>query len=59
LNKKPERIRLKTLNSAITLEQALKNYGVPAARVKEIAILNGMELTQKLPKGTIIKILGT
>ncbi len=59
LNKKPERIRLKTLNSALTLEQALKNYGVPAARLKEIAILNGMELTQKLTSGTIIKIIGT
>lgn len=59
LNKKPERIRLKTVNSTITLEQALKNYGVPAARLKEISILNGMELTQKLTSGTIIKIIGT
>lgn len=58
LNKKPERIRIKTLNSAVTLEQALKNYNMPATRLEELAILNGMQLADKLNAGTLIKVFG-
>ncbi len=58
INKKPERIRIKTTNVAITLEQALKNYNMPATRMEELAILNGMQLTDKLTAGTLIKVFG-
>lgn len=58
LNKKPERVRIKTLASATTLEQALRSFGTPAARLNELAILNGMNLTDRLEKGTLIKVVG-
>ncbi len=58
INKKPERIRVKTMNTSIALEQALKNYNMPAARLEELAILNGMQLTDKLATGTLIKVFG-
>ena len=58
INKKPERIRVKTINTAITLEQALKSYNMPANRLEELAILNGMQLTDKLSTGTLIKVFG-
>ncbi|CAN5672863.1 M48 family metalloprotease [soil metagenome] len=58
INKKPERIHIKTINSNITVEQALKDYAVPVTRLNELAILNGMKLTDRITPGTMIKILG-
>jgi predicted Zn-dependent protease len=58
LNKKPERIRLKTISQASSLEQALKRLGVPEKRHNEIAVLNAMKLKDKLEPGTLIKIIG-
>jgi predicted Zn-dependent protease len=57
LNKKPERIRLKTISNPVTLEQALKSYNVPASRMEELAILNGMQMNQRIAQGTMIKII--
>ncbi|CAN5162140.1 M48 family metalloprotease [soil metagenome] len=58
INKQPDRIRIKTLTKTITLEQALRNYGTTAARLNELAILNGMKLTDQVPAGTMIKVIG-
>ncbi|TCJ18960.1 peptidase M48 [Flaviaesturariibacter flavus] len=58
LNRKPERVRLRTVGSATTLRQALTGFGVPQARLEELAILNGMQLTDNLAAGTLIKTVG-
>jgi predicted Zn-dependent protease len=58
LNKKPERVHIKTVNQATTLEQALRGFGVQQKRLDEMAILNGMKLKDKLTSGTLIKIIG-
>lgn len=58
LNKKPERVHIKTVTGATTLEQALRNFGTPAARLNELAILNGMNLSDRLAAGTLIKVVG-
>ena len=58
LNKKAERIRIKTVSANTTLEQALRKYAVPANRLNELAILNGMALTDAVSAGTMIKIIG-
>ena len=57
INKKPQRVRIKTVNSATTLAQAFRNYNVPTNRHEEFAILNGMLLTDNVPAGTLIKII--
>lgn len=57
LNKKPERVRIKTINSNMTLAQAFRQYNVPEKRLEELAILNGMKLTDTIPKGMLIKII--
>ncbi|MCY7422306.1 MAG: hypothetical protein LH478_11255, partial [Chitinophagaceae bacterium] len=57
LNKKPERIRLKTTTTAGTLQQALVIYAIPKNRLEEIAILNGMKLTDQLERGKLIKVV--
>ena len=58
LNRKPERIHLKTVANAGTLEQVLRGYNMPAPRLNELAVLNGMNLTDRVVQGTIIKIVG-
>ena len=59
INKKPERIRIKTINSNITLEQALRNYSVTdSKRLQELSILNGMKLTDRVTPGMMIKTIG-
>ena len=57
LNKRPERIRIKTVTGNQTLAQALRSYNVPDRRSEEFAILNGMKLTDNLTSGTLIKII--
>ncbi|MGI8634550.1 MAG: hypothetical protein ACR2KZ_04020, partial [Segetibacter sp.] len=57
INRKPERVRIKTVHKAGTLEQQLQQYKVPAKRLEEMAILNGMTLKDQLPVGTLIKVI--
>ncbi|MGZ5133806.1 MAG: M48 family metalloprotease [Flavitalea sp.] len=57
INKKPERVQLKTIRNATTLEQAFRDNRVDAKRLEEMAILNGMKLTERLEAGTIIKVI--
>ena len=42
INKKPERIRIKTVQQDGTLAQALKHHGTSDKRMEEVSILNGM-----------------
>ncbi|WP_245318712.1 M48 family metalloprotease [Hymenobacter elongatus] len=58
LNRQPERIRIKTVKTSTTLAAALAANGVPSARREELAILNGMQLTTRLPAGTLFKAVG-
>lgn len=58
INKKATRIRIRTVNSATTLANALRSYGMPQDRMEELAILNGMQLSDVVPSGMMIKILG-
>ena len=57
LNKKAERVRIKTVASAMTLAQFFRQYNIPEARLEELAILNGMKLTDNIVKGSLIKII--
>lgn len=57
LNKQPDRIRIKPVNNAGTLRDALRNYHVPEKRFEELAILNGMALNDRMERGKLIKVL--
>ena len=37
--------------------QSLRGFGVPDKRLEEMAILNGLQLKDNLPSGTLIKII--
>lgn len=57
LNRQPERISVKTVSQTTTLENALRSFGVPEARLKEMSIVNGMELNATVQQGTLLKAL--
>ena len=57
LNKKPDRVQLKTVKTSTTLAQALIQNKVDSKRHEEFAILNGMKLTDRVDAGTIIKVI--
>ena len=58
LNKRPETIKIVSNPRQQSVGQALANAGVPQARVREMAILNGMEVNQTIPAGMLFKALG-
>nr|WP_152425264.1 M48 family metalloprotease [Nafulsella turpanensis] len=57
LNRQPERIRIKTVQRAGTLAEALRRHGVPEERMEELALLNGMELTDPVEAGLLFKVI--
>ena len=58
LNRKPEVVRIKSLSQPMTLQAAFQSFNMPAERFEELAILNGMLLSDKLSKGSLIKVIG-
>ncbi|SHF77949.1 Putative Zn-dependent protease [Mariniphaga anaerophila] len=58
LNVKPRRIQVKKVQQNMTVANAFKYFGVPQDQMQELALLNNMELTDRLQKGKLIKIVG-
>lgn len=56
LNRQPQKIRIKAATGNTTLASALAANGIPSKRYEEMAILNGMQTSTQLPKGTLFKI---
>lgn len=57
LSKLPERIRIKTVRQSGTLKQALSSFNVADKRMDETSILNGMQLTDRVLQGSLIKVI--
>ena len=57
LNRQPERIEIKTVPQNMTLAQAFQRFNVKDTRMEELAILNGMQLTDPVTKGMLIKVV--
>ncbi len=57
LNKKPERIRIKEVQRSGSVADVLGYYGVPESQKKNIALLNNMNLSDRLVGGDLIKII--
>lgn len=58
INKKPERVRIKTVAQSTSLSQALQSFGTPSNRLEELAVLNGLQLNDRVDKGMLIKVIG-
>ncbi len=54
---RPDRIRIHATRRSGTLEDALRSFNVPNEKLKEMALLNGGELSQIIPANTLIKVV--
>jgi predicted Zn-dependent protease len=59
INVQPDRIRLRTVQASQTLETFLRSSGVANEKLKEVALLNGKDLTEKISANTLIKVVET
>ena len=57
INVQPDRIHIESITSPTTLSAALRNAGIKSDRFNEMAILNGMQLSDQLQRGQLIKVL--
>lgn len=57
LNVQPKRIRVEEVRAAATLREALSSLGVPSNSQEEHAVLNGMDLSDRVTRGTLIKVI--
>jgi predicted Zn-dependent protease len=57
VNVKPDRIRIKNVKRSGTLKSVLQSYKMPNDRLEEIAILNGMKLTDQVKTGEMVKVI--
>lgn len=57
INVRPKKISIKTVRQGGTLESVLQQYNAKPDEMDDLALLNGMELTDRLEPGTLIKTL--
>jgi len=57
LNKQPNRIRIKQVNRTTTVQEALQGYGIKGDAIKKVALLNNLDPSESIQKGTLIKII--
>lgn len=57
INVQPDKIYVKPVARDGSLQAALSYYKMPTSKMKELAILNGMELNSPVKKGDLIKIV--
>jgi len=58
LNVKPKRIKVVQVPATAALSQTFKSLKVSENQMKELALLNNLELTDRVEKGKLIKIIG-
>jgi predicted Zn-dependent protease len=58
LNVQPKRINVRRVQRASTLAQALDSFGVPQSQMDDLALLNNMELTDRVQAGKLLKTIG-
>ncbi len=58
LNVKPKKIIVKKVQRAGTLADVFSSYGIPRNQMDNLALLNNMELTDRIQSGKLIKIIG-
>jgi len=58
INVKPKRVLVRKVTRSGSLADAFKNLGVPQPLMNELALLNNLELTDRVEAGRLIKIIG-
>ena len=58
INVQADHVRLRTVLFDGTLNDALRSFGVAESKYKELSILNGLALSDRVSSGTMIKVIG-
>ena len=58
INRKPERILVKTVPKSGTFADVMTGFGMPNKRIEELGTVNSMKATDPVEKGSLIKIFG-
>jgi predicted Zn-dependent protease len=58
INVKPKKILVRKVQKTGTLSDAFTSFGVPQKQMKELALLNNLELTDRVQAGRMIKTIG-
>ncbi len=57
LTKKPLRVRIERVRQSGDLASVLRSFKTPDDKMKELAILNGMKLEDRLASGSLVKVV--
>jgi predicted Zn-dependent protease len=57
INVQPDRVRIRPAQTTQTLADLLRSFGVAEAKLQEVALLNGKNLSERIPAGTLIKVV--
>lgn len=57
INVQPNKLRVKKVTSSGNLRRVLQRYKVPSDKLEEMAVINGMQLTDPVSAGTLIKVV--
>lgn len=57
LNRKPDRIRIKTVARTAAFKDVMKSFGMPDSRLDELGILNQLQANDQVQQGTLVKII--
>ena len=57
LNRKPDRIRIKTVARTASFKDVMKSFGMPDSKLEELGILNQLQANDQVQQGTLVKII--
>lgn len=58
LNRKPDRVYVKTVPRSGTFREAMTALGMPASRMEELGVLNSLKADERVAQGDLIKVIG-
>ncbi len=58
LNRKPERIFVKSAPRNGTFKDIMSTFGIPANRIEELGVVNSMKADSPIQKGMLLKVVG-
>ena len=58
INRKPERVFVKSVPRDGTFSEAMSALGMPASRLEELGTLNSLKANDRVARGSLIKVVG-
>ncbi|MFD2574040.1 M48 family metalloprotease [Spirosoma soli] len=58
LNRKPERVHIKSAPRNGTFTEVMTALGMPTSRIEELGVLNSLKKNDQVAQGTLVKVIG-